>query len=209
MDYYGNTQIGDGGIGSLPSLKGTYYDLKNLQERHMEILRLLAIGVAKKDIATKLGISVAMIRYVTNSALGQQYLETIRGEREEVTIDIQQGIDELAAPAVNVIRQAIAGKMELELLDPDTGEIKQIEIPVKNGERIKTAQDILSRHSQGFSPRQRIQGTVNHDHTHNLGQIIGNVKERVRLEKLNGNGHQVTDAEIVDDPEEIKEPTGN
>ncbi len=191
--------LDNGSLGSLPSHKGTYYEMQRLQERHKEILRLLALGVSKGDIADSLGITNAMIRYVENSVLGAEYLEFIRGEREEVAIDIQQKIDSLAAPAVDVIRQAIAGKMGVELTDPDTGKVKNVEIPVKQEQRIKASQDILSRHTEGYSPRQRISGTIQHGHTHNLGELISNVKEKA----AQLNGAEVIDVEIVE-PKKIE-----
>jgi len=199
MDNYGYTHLDNGELDNLPVIKGTYYELKSLQERHKEVLRLLAMGVSKKDIAAKLGITVATIRMTANSVLGQEYLKYIRGEREEETMDIQKSIDELAAPAVDVIRQAIAGKMELELTDPESGKLKTVEIPVKNEQRIKASQDILSRHSEGYSPRQR--GTVEHtgNVSHDLSQLISNVKNRAK--QLNGNNIQ--EAEIVE-PEQIE-----
>jgi len=192
MDTYGFTSSENSQLTGLPVIKGTYHELKRLQERHKELLRQLALGVAKKDISKSLGITLQMIRYVEHSALGQEYLEYIRGKREEDTIDIQASIDELAGPAVNVIRQAIAGKMEVELTDLKTSELKTIEIPVKSEVQIKAAQDILSRHSVGFSPRQR--GTVEHtgNITHDLGEMISNVKDRAK--EL--NGHKILEAEI-------------
>lgn len=189
----------NGSLGSLPAHKGTYYEMQKLQERHKEILRLLALGVSKKDIAASLGITNAMIRYVEGSVLGSEYLEFIRGEREEEAIDIQRSIDNLAAPAVDVIRQAIAGKMGVELTDPDTGKPKNVELPVKQEQRIKASQDILSRHSEGYSPRQRITGTIRHGHTHDLGMLISNVKEKA----AQLNGAEVIDAEIVE-PKKIE-----
>ncbi len=189
---------GNGSLSGLPTNKGTYYEMQRLQERHKELLRLLVLGVSKKEIASTLGVTHAMVQYVEKSVLGQEYLEFLRGEREEVAIDIQSKIDGLAAPAVDVIRQAISGVMEVGLTDPETGEDKKVKIPVKQEQRIKASQDILSRHSQGYSPRQRINGTILHDHTHNMGQIIGNVKERVALL----NRGDVKDAEIVEEIEE-------
>ncbi len=199
MDTLGYMSLDNGSLGSLPAYKGTYYEMQKLQERHKEILRLLALGVSKKDIAGSLRITGAMIRYVENSVLGAEYLEFIRGEREEVAIDIQQKIDSLAAPAVDVIRQAIAGKMGVELTDPDTGKVKNVEIPVKQEQRIKASQDILSRHTEGYSPRQRISGTIQHGHTHDLGMLISNVKEKA----AQLNGAEILDAEVVE-PEQIE-----
>lgn len=197
MDNLGYMTEPTDSLESLPFNKGQYYELKRLQERHKELLRLLATGMAKKDIASTLGITYAMIQYVENSVLGQDYLEYIRGEREEVAIDIQGRIDELAGPAVNVIRQAIAGKMEIEVEDPETGKPKSIQIPVKPTEQIKAAQDVLSRHSKGYSPRQRVTNEHTGEVTHNLGSMIEEVKRRSKQM----NGHNVSDAEIVETKE--------
>lgn len=200
MDNLGYMDSDNGSLQGLQASKGNYYELKNLQERHKELLRLLVLGVQKKEICSILGITQPMIQYVENSVLGQEYMETIRDERESETIDIQKSIDQLAAPAVDVIRQAIAGKMQVELTDPGTGDIKTVELPIKPTERIKASQDILGRHSKGYSQRQRITndhtGDVNH---HHLGEMISNVKERSR--QLNGKN--ITDAEIVE-PEQIE-----
>ena len=201
MDTLGYMGNGDGALRGLPSFKGTYYEMKRLQERHKELLRLLALGVSKKEVAKTLGITTAMVRYVENSVLGAEYLEFIRGEREEIAIDIQQKIDSLAAPAVDVIRQAIDGIMTTELTDPDTGKKKEVEIPVKQEQRIKASQDILSRHTKAYSPRQRINGTIQHEHTHDIGHIIGNVKQRAAML----NEQDIEDAEVIEEVEEIEE----
>lgn len=197
LNYMDDT---NGSLGGLPIIKGTYYELKELQERHKEMLRLLALGMSKKDIASNLGITVATVRHTAKSVLGQQYLEFIRGEREEATMDIQQQIDGLAVPAVDVIRMTIAGKMEVELTDPKTGEPVNIETPVKNEQRLKASQDILARHSKGYSPRQRISNEHSGNVSHDLGSIISTVKEKAKL--LN-NGNNISDAEIVE-PEQIE-----
>ncbi len=183
-----------GSFSGLPTSKGTYYELKHLQERHKELLRLLVLGVKKKEIRSLLGITTPMILYVENSVLGQEYMETIRAERENDTVDIQKSIDNLAAPAIDVIRQAIAGKMKVDLIDPDTGNPKTIELPIKPTDRIKTSQDILSRHTKGYSPRQRVTNEHTGEITHNLGAMIDNVKERSK--ELNGK--KVIDAEFVE-----------
>ncbi len=195
MDTLSYMPEGNGSLSGLPTNKGTYYEMQRLQERHKELLRLLVLGVSKKEIASTLGITYAMVLYVEKSVLGQEYLEFLRGEREEVAIDIQSKIDGLAAPAVDVIRQAISGVMEVGLTDPETGEDKKVKIPVKQEQRIKASQDILSRHSQGYSPRQRINGTIQHDHIHNMGDIIGNVKKRAALL----NSGEIEEAEVIEE----------
>ncbi len=104
MDTLSYMDQENGSFGNLPVIKGTYYELKHLQERHKELLRLLALGVSKKDIAATLGITNAMVRYVENSVLGAEYLEFIRGEREEVAIDAEIG--------KSSIREAAAAGLE-------------------------------------------------------------------------------------------------
>ncbi len=64
MDNVGYMDSDNGSLDGLPVSKGTYYELKNLQERHKELLRLLVLGVQKKEICAILGITHPMIQYV-------------------------------------------------------------------------------------------------------------------------------------------------
>ncbi len=160
--------------------KGTLYDLKNLQERHMEICRRLALGQSKGDIARDLGITVVMVRYVEVSTLGSQYLENIRTGREVSTMSISEQITELAPSALDVIRQTIAGKMKMELPDKDTGKMKETVIPIMPALRIAAAKDLLGR--AGHVAPTKVTGDINHNH--NTVDIVARAKSKVQKERI-------------------------
>lgn len=156
------------------------YDLKNLQERHMEICRRLALGQSKGDIARDLGITVVTVRYVEQSTLGSQYLEVIRTGREDSTMTISEQIYELAPAALDVIRQTIAGKMKAHLQDKETGKLSEIEVPVNTALRISAAKDLLGR--AGHVAPTKVTGEINHNV--NTSDIIARAKSKVHQERI-------------------------
>lgn len=173
------------------SVKGTLYDLKNLQERHMEICRRLALGQSKGDIARDLGITVLMVRYVERSTVGSQYLEAIRTGREVSTMSVQEQITELATPALEVIRQTIAGKMNMQLPDKETGTLKDTVVPIMPALRIAAAKDILGR--AGYVPPTKVSGEVNVNH--NTQSIVEIAKQKVHQERIR-NAENVEFSEV-------------
>ena len=174
-----------------PNQKGTYYDMKTLQERHKEILRRLAIGQSKGNIARDLGVTTAMVRYVFRSTLGSDYLNFISDGRDQSAKSVQDQIAELAPDALSVIRETISGKMTMYLPDEENPEeLTEVEVPVPQKLRMDAARDILGR--AGYVPPTKVTGEITHAHT--TAEIVAAAKAKVLEERT----AKVLPAEFVD-----------
>ncbi len=183
MNYqYNISDLGDYSdtLIDFPNTKGTYYDPKELQERHKEIIRRLSLGQAKGDIAHDLQVTVAMVRYVSRSTLGQEYLIEMRDGREASTKSVQEQIFELAPDALDVIRETIMGKMSMPIINKKTGELETIIVPVPQKLRVETAKDVLSR--AGHVAPTKVLGEITY--SHNVNEIVAAAKAKVAEERI-------------------------
>jgi hypothetical protein len=123
-------------MGRLPS-NNRKYEIQSLQERHREILRMLALGQAPKDIASSLNITPQVVHYVKNSQVGKRELGLIQGARNADAIDITNQIQELAPEALDTLENLMNNEEE------SPGSL-----------RAKIAIDILDRAGHGAVKKQ-------------------------------------------------------
>ena len=57
------------------------YTLKEVQDSHREIARLLVMGLNNKDIAEELGVTPEMVSYTINSPVVMREIENMRAAR--------------------------------------------------------------------------------------------------------------------------------
>ncbi|KKN53579.1 hypothetical protein LCGC14_0600750 [marine sediment metagenome] len=173
-------------MGRLPS-NVRHYDLQILQERHKEILRRLALGESREQVAIMLGITPAVVSYTANSSLGKAQLAVLQNGRDDTVKEISEQIKDLLPRAIEVMDGALHGKIDL-----DEG------ANVTIGQSIKAAQDILGR--GGHVAPTRVQG--HHLHEHKLtADDITKIKERAAAAaQVNGNlaKAEVIDAEVIE-----------
>ena len=115
----------------------TTYNIAKANERHHQVARLAALGMRHKDIAAKLGITTAMVRYTLKSELLAGKIEMIRGTMDKEATDLWREINEAAADAVHVCTEAMNNP----------------EIPIS--ERLRQGRDFMDR--AGFVAPKRVQ----------------------------------------------------
>lgn len=95
-------RVKDGGNGSERK-----YQIKVLWDRHREILRLRLLGHKADDIAMILGLTVPVIHYTINSALGRRHLSLMRAARDVECIDVAKEIDKMVPKAVKIFNNIL------------------------------------------------------------------------------------------------------
>ena len=126
--------------GLLSQGKERKYEIQNLWDKHHQVLRMCALGVDRKDIAARTGLSPTMVSTITNSTLGREALTVMRGTLDKGIIDISQAIHELAPKAVEVLE---------ELLEAENEKV-----------RLTAAMDVLDR--AGHAAQKNINLSVTH-----------------------------------------------
>ena len=173
-------------MGRLPH-NNRHYEPKILQTRHREILRRLALGQTRGQVATDLGVSVATISYTQHSSLGRAQLAILQHGRDGAVQDISEQIQELLPVAIQVMEGGLNG-----YIDP-------VEYSnVTPAQRISVARDILGR--GGHVAPTRVQGQIDHYHKLTADDISG-IKERAAANALiNGTlaNAKVADAEVIE-----------
>jgi len=148
------------------------WTLKEMQDIHHTIKRLLFLGMSNKAIADKLGVTAQMITLVKNSPIVKQQLKLMQKAADSDAIDLQAQIAEIAPKAHQNIKEVI-----------ETGSL--------NGEDMKAAtvlkecNTMLDRHMG--KPAQTIKGV--HTHAHFTADEIFKLKQAAT---------QVEDAEVID-----------
>jgi DNA-binding MarR family transcriptional regulator len=161
---------------SRPSLvsqgKPRKYEVKNLYDKHHQVLRLTALGtMSQKDIARAVNLTPQMVSNIVNSTLGQDLLKTIRGTLDKQVIDISQAVKDLTPKAIETIG---------DLMDSDNEKI-----------RLAAAMDILDR--GGYAAPKNL----NVSHTHKLSQAdIEGIKSRCVASGLLGTVEMPTSDEM-------------
>ena len=79
------------------------YTLKEVQDSHREIARLLVMGLNNKDIAEELGVTPEMVSYTINSPVVMREIENMRAARDLDAIDVAKRIQEIAPKALDVM----------------------------------------------------------------------------------------------------------
>lgn len=111
---------------------GTYYNLQKLNQKHLEIIRLLAVGMKDHEIADELDCSKAMVKYTKESPVAQRKIELLKGKRDSSAVDIRKRIQAMAPIALDKYQ---------EILEKEE---------VSESVRSKVAADVLDR--AGYNP---------------------------------------------------------
>ena len=94
-----------------PGVRRTF-EVTKMWERHHEIMRRIFLGQKDADIARALGITPATVSYTRNSKIVQDKLAIMKGARDAETVDLSKRIRELAPKALDILEDAMTGKME-------------------------------------------------------------------------------------------------
>lgn len=135
-------------------------DLKRLQSRHREILRLAHTGLPHVQIAEQLGITAESVSRTVNSELGAQQLEVLEQGADLEAIDVKGRIDALQLPALDLLEKVLSG------------DIEEASVSL----RVKTAQDMLDRGGNGAV--KRVEGTLSGGYLVRVG--VEEIKSRAR-----------------------------
>jgi len=81
-------------------------------ERHHEIMRRIFLGQKNVDIARDLGITEATVSYTRNSKIVQDKLAIMQGARDAETIDLSKRIRDIAPKCLDLLEEAIDGRMD-------------------------------------------------------------------------------------------------
>lgn len=145
-------------MGRIASGQARKYQITELWDRHHAILRLLALGMAPKQVAEYLGCTTATVGNVAHSEIGKRQASLLRSAADKLTIDVMEDIKKLAPIAV--------AKLEEILTDPNSD--KKLVAGV--------AHDLLDR--AGYAAPKVIQGEFTHAHLTKAD--IEELKERAR-----------------------------
>ena len=85
------------------------YALTQLQERHHEILRLVALGLKNTQVADRLNITPQTVSNVINTPLAQAKLRLLRNRRDSQTVNVAEKIKDLEPVAVGVLEECLTG----------------------------------------------------------------------------------------------------
>lgn len=88
---------------------GSVRNLKQLNSKHHEILRLKALGLKTTEVSELTGMGKQQVSNVLNSPIGQQQLSLIQGGRTEKTLDILDKIQEILPTALDVMKNTLNG----------------------------------------------------------------------------------------------------
>ncbi|MFQ6609135.1 MAG: hypothetical protein ACE5EE_11505 [Fidelibacterota bacterium] len=124
-------------MGRLPS-NNRRYEIEELQERHREILRRLALGQSAQEIARDLGITTAVVSYTKNSAIGRRELSIIQGARNSSAIRVSEQIKKIAPKALALLDSVL-----------DRGREKIMNGDDPRNTEVKVALDMLDRAGHG------------------------------------------------------------
>jgi hypothetical protein len=132
------------------------YNIKHIWDTHHEIMRLLAMGLKRPDIARMLGVSTVTVTNVQNSPICADHLQGLRDKRDDSAVEMTAAIKELAPLAV--------AKLE---------EVMQCGLP---NIELSAAKDILDR--AGYTPITRVR-TENYN-LHFTAEEIAGIKQRAK-----------------------------
>lgn len=84
------------------------YALKTVQERHQEIIRLVAIGrLSNEEIASVVGVTPQTVSNVRNSRLAKSKIKIITKARDIGAMDVRKDLDGLEPLAVQTLRDCM------------------------------------------------------------------------------------------------------
>lgn len=156
-------------MGRLPDGEEKSYRVVRLMEQHHEVLRLLVLGRKPREIAAITGLCENFISNLRNSPIAKQQLEILMVGRDAEAVETATVIARVQTRAAKLLEDVIRG-----------------DVIASVGEKIKTAQDMLSR--GGTSPIQRIKSEIQYGLTE---EALEEIKSR-RLE-----AKQVMEADLA------------
>ena len=99
----------DGGLDERFKVDKKPYEIKTMNDRHHEIVRLHAVGYKNTEIANQLKISKMSVSQVLNSPIVKLKLDTLRGQKDVATIEVLDKINDMLPDAVRIYEGIIAG----------------------------------------------------------------------------------------------------
>ncbi len=88
------------------------FEVKEMWDKHLEISRLLLLGMSGRDIAEQLGVTEVMVSYTKNSRVVKDRLAIMRSARDADTIDLAKRINDFGPTCLNLLEDIIKGKGE-------------------------------------------------------------------------------------------------
>lgn len=147
-------------------MKRTGYDPIALNDRHQEIINLVALGIPHNVVAESLNVHPATVSNAVNSTLGREKLALIRGARDADTVDIAKRMQNLIPKALDVYDKILSDESDLGKLAHGGADIKLQE---------KTAATILRDFSGLAVPKKMVVG-----HAHLTPDLIDEIKKQGR-----------------------------
>lgn len=86
------------------------FQVKEMWDKHLEIARLLHLGMTGRDIAKQMGVTEAMVSYTKNSRVVEDRLEIMRYARDADTIDLSKRIMKFGPRCLDLLEDIIEGK---------------------------------------------------------------------------------------------------
>ena len=114
--------------------------ITQLWDRHLEMLRMKAVGMRESAIAESLGCTTQTVVNTVNSRIGQQHLMVLRGSRDADAVDLVDRIRNFAPKCLDLLEDVVQGK------GPGNG--------AKVTTRLSAAKDLLNRLPE-VSPHSR------------------------------------------------------
>jgi len=151
---------------------GRKYNLKELKDRHREIIRLSLLGYKQTVIAGMLGCTPTTVCSAINSHLGLQKREELQEKRDASAGDVLVEMKTMLPNVLNIYKEVL---IEGTAVDP---------------QRERFAKDLLDR--TGYAKVQRIDSVVRHAHL--TAEDIASIKAKI-------NARKQLECEVVDDNE--------
>ncbi len=143
-------------MGKLPT-GDRQYTLKEIQDSHREIARLLVTGMKHVDIAEMLGVTPAMVSYTANSPVVKRQLENLRAARDIDAVEVANRIQALAPVALDVLE---------DLMEASADETRR-----------KIAESMLDRAGHGAVRNVRLESLSMHLSMADIVEIKNRAKE--------------------------------
>ncbi len=116
--------------------------LRNLWDRHHEMIRMTVMGMKEREIALIMGLKEETVKRTLCSELAQRQLRILRTERDKGSVDVANEIRRLSIEAVRVLE---------ETMQSDDSRL-----------RFTAAKDVLDR--AGFGAPTKVVGQMLHAH---------------------------------------------
>lgn len=118
------------------------HELKSLSNKHQAMMKSLVLeGVSQRVAAEMYSLSEQQVSIVVNSPLWKKEAAALRDRYlEQHTSKVM----ELVPKAVQTYADILDRKSSFEIVDPETGDSKQVHVPNPPASRLKAAEGILN-----------------------------------------------------------------